>query len=171
LEDRARALCNPQSGLASDYLNVFNELVMLVEQLPDIPEVIDDIAAWRPISYVDYFGGSNLPGRAAALASYQRAPGGLRAAFEAVVADLDRCATGCVAAIRLRVRRGGNEADGELAALCAKSAAAMHALLRKATDLVDHGEAQAEESAQNRADRLLAVRIQALRDVKAFRDR
>ena len=35
---RAEALVNPASGLANDYLNLFNEIVMLVEQLPTMPE-------------------------------------------------------------------------------------------------------------------------------------
>ena len=30
---RAEALVNPASGLANDYLNLFNEIVMLLEQL------------------------------------------------------------------------------------------------------------------------------------------
>ena len=47
----------------------------------------------------------------------------------------------------------------------------MHEVLTRATNLVNYGISRAEEDAQLRADRLLAVRIQALRDVKNFRDR
>src|ERR1700759_5053507 len=38
-EKRAEALVNPASGLANDYLNLFNEIVMLIEQLPTMPEL------------------------------------------------------------------------------------------------------------------------------------
>ncbi len=170
LERRAADLVNPESGLANDYLNVFNELVMMVEQLPSMPEFIDDITAWRPISYEDYFNNSKLPGRRQALENYQRLAAGLRREFEEVVADLDRCATGTVAAIRLHLRRRAQDSEA-LAALCYKGSAAMHGILSRATDIVNHGASRAAEHAQSRADRLLAVRIRALRDVKDFQDR
>ncbi len=34
IQRRAEAIVNPASGLANDYLNLFNEIVMLIEQLP-----------------------------------------------------------------------------------------------------------------------------------------
>jgi hypothetical protein len=170
LERRAAALVNPESGLANDYLNVFNELLMLVEQLPMMPDLIDDIVAWRPISYKDYFVKSTLPGRQTALENYEKLAADLREEFEAVVADLDRCATGCVAAIRINIRRKNKDPE-VLAALCAKAATAMHAILARATDIVNNGQSVAAENAQLRADRLLAIRIQALRDIKDFQDR
>ncbi|HTJ03030.1 MAG TPA: hypothetical protein VL492_09555 [Methylovirgula sp.] len=37
LQSRAEAIVNPASGLANDYLNLFNEIVMLIEQLPVMP--------------------------------------------------------------------------------------------------------------------------------------
>jgi hypothetical protein len=170
LEKRAAELVNPDSGLANDYLNVFNELVMLVEQLPVMPELIDDILAWRPISYKDYFAKSMLPGRQQALDNYERLSPDVRREFEGIVADLDRCATGSVAAIRLALRRKDPDPT-PLANLCAKASAAMHGILTRATNLVNHGASKAAENAQLRADRLLAVRIQALRDVKDFANR
>src|ERR1700686_5113082 len=63
LESRAAALVNPASGLANDYLNLFNEIVMVIEQLPEMPELIDDLLAWRPTTYIEYFTRSVLPGR------------------------------------------------------------------------------------------------------------
>ena len=56
-------LVNPASGIANDYLNLFNEIVMLIEQLPTMPELIDDIKARKPTTYEDYFVNSSLPGR------------------------------------------------------------------------------------------------------------
>ncbi|MGB7246524.1 MAG: hypothetical protein WBC64_07610, partial [Methylovirgula sp.] len=54
-EKRAEAIVNPASGLANDYLNLFNEIVMMIEQLPAMPELIDDILQWRPVTYQAYF--------------------------------------------------------------------------------------------------------------------
>ena len=67
---RAGDLVNPASGIANDYLNRFNEIVMLIEQLPAMPEFFDDILAWRPVTYRDYFRNSNLRGSTTALEAY-----------------------------------------------------------------------------------------------------
>jgi hypothetical protein len=171
LEQRAAALVNPVSGLANDYLNVFNELLMLVENLPSMPDLIDDVLAWRPVSYEAYFRGSSLPGRQQALEAYERLDSGLRREFEDIVADLDRCATGSVAAIRLRIKKRRDRNPEALAALCAKASETMRDILGRAANIVDYGASQAEENAQRRADRLLAVRIQALRDLQDFHNR
>jgi len=168
LESRAAALVNPASGLANDYLNVFNELVMLVEHLPMMPDLIKDVLAWRPISYEDYFRKSSLPGKKAALENFERLPSDLRREFEEVVAELDLCATGTVAAIRLQLRRRADDVEG-LSSLCAKGASAMHGILKRATGIVNTGvptPAELAELAQSRADRLMAVREHAQRDVQ-----
>src|SRR3546814_9281729 len=39
---------NATSLLATDYLNHFNEVVMVPELVPDMPEIIDEAAAWPP---------------------------------------------------------------------------------------------------------------------------
>jgi hypothetical protein len=171
LEQRASELVNPASGLANDYLNVFNELVMLVEHLPSMPELIEDILAWRPVSYEVYFHGSALPGRQAALDAYTSLDANLRREFEEVVAELDRCATGSVVAIRIQLKKDEDVSATALTTLCAKASASMREILNRATNIVNHGASKAEENAQRRADRLLAVRIQALKDVQDFLDR
>src|SRR5262249_33673402 len=42
---------NPRTGLATDYLNHFNEAIMLLEMIPDMPECAEDFLSWRPLSY------------------------------------------------------------------------------------------------------------------------
>ena len=46
---------NPVTGLATDFLNHFNEAIMLLEVLPMAPECKADILAWRPMSYREHF--------------------------------------------------------------------------------------------------------------------
>lgn len=44
LEERAAALVNPASGIANDYLNHFNEILLLIENLPTLlPEMLDEL--------------------------------------------------------------------------------------------------------------------------------
>ncbi len=46
---QANHLVNPNSGIANDFLNQYNEILLLVENLPVLlPEMVDDLLAWRP---------------------------------------------------------------------------------------------------------------------------
>ena len=51
---------NEQTLLATDYLNHFNEVVMLIEMIADMPECLEDAQAWAPKSYQDHFRDSNV---------------------------------------------------------------------------------------------------------------
>jgi hypothetical protein len=153
---RASALINPASGLANDYLNLFNEIVMLVEQLPNVPELIDDIMAWRPKSYLDYFESSTLPGSAAALAAYKKLDPRSRREFETIVEDLDRRATGSVAAVRRKFKTHADDQGESLAYICERAGANIREALDKATMLVNHGTTTGTDAVQERTDDLMA---------------
>ena len=64
---------NPRTGLATDYLNHFNEAIMLLEMLPCAPECKEDFLAWQPMSYVEHFAASNFKFRDLAVAAYEAA--------------------------------------------------------------------------------------------------
>ena len=51
---------NPRTGLATDYLNHFNEAIMLLDMIPDVPECADDFLEWQPLSYREHFAASNF---------------------------------------------------------------------------------------------------------------
>jgi hypothetical protein len=154
-QKRAEAIVNPASGLANDYLNLFNEIVMMIEQLPTMPELIEDILRWRPVSYQEYFANSILPGRVSALEAYGALNASFREDFEAVVADLDRRAVGAVVAIRRQHKAQGGCASVPMAEISARAGEALREVLLKATDLVNNGTRPPQESEQQRADRLL----------------
>lgn len=80
---------DPDTGLATDYLNHFNEVVMLLDLLADMPEMRDDVLAWAPASYQEHFDRSGFRGRAIAIAAYASAPAIIRTAFDATVAAID----------------------------------------------------------------------------------
>jgi hypothetical protein len=69
----ARANINPVTGLATDYLNHFNEAIMLLEMLSDMPDCIDDIRAWRPMTYPEHFAVAHFKDRDLAIAAYETA--------------------------------------------------------------------------------------------------
>lgn len=80
---------NEQTLLASDYLNHFHELVMLIEALASDPEgFTDDLFAWRPLSYEEHFSASGCRDKTLAVAAYRQAPPKIRARFDEAVAKL-----------------------------------------------------------------------------------
>jgi hypothetical protein len=87
-EEEARAAelkaanINPRTGLATDYLNHFNEAVMLLEMIPDIPECTSDFLEWRPLSYAEHFTASNFKARDLAISSYETVEPEIRASFD-----------------------------------------------------------------------------------------
>jgi len=69
----AAANINPRTGLATDYLNHFNEAIMLLDLLPDIPECIVELIGWEPSSYQEHFAASGFKDRELAIAAYEAA--------------------------------------------------------------------------------------------------
>lgn len=88
-EALANANINPVSFLATDYLNHFNEVVMLMEMVPDMPDMVADVLAWEPCGYPKHFEQSVFAAKALAIEAYHASPAASRTAFDAVVADLD----------------------------------------------------------------------------------
>ena len=80
----ADANINPATGLATDYLNHFNEAIMLLEMLSSCPDCRDDLLAWQPMSYREHFAASRFKGRAMAIAAYDAADSNLRDALDAL---------------------------------------------------------------------------------------
>jgi len=137
-ELQSKTLVNPVSGLANDYLNLFNELVMILEQIPQMPELLDDLCAWRPISYQEYFRKSNLPGRHSALAAYEQLSPSFRRRFETFVAELDVIALASVASVRLHFRNGAPQDMERVTNTCMRAGEKMRIILIRASRLVNY---------------------------------
>lgn len=88
-EKLAGANINPITRLATDYLNHFNNVVMLLELVPDMPDFAEEVRAWAPVSYVDYFTHSHFRERELAIDAYGASDRQVRLAFESIVAELD----------------------------------------------------------------------------------
>src|SRR5690348_18429333 len=93
---------NPRTGLATDYLNHFNEAIMLLEMIPDMPECSDDFLQWRPLSYAEHFHASNFKARDLAISAYESADPAVRAEF-------DQLANTMTSILRSEERRVGKE--------------------------------------------------------------
>ena len=101
---RARRLLeaniNPRTGLATDYLNHFNEAIMLLEMIPDIPECADDFLEWHPLSYREHFAASNFTARELAIRAYDSSDPALRTEFDNITATMTSILTTVGTAMR-----------------------------------------------------------------------
>src|ERR1700760_1881754 len=91
---------NPRTGLATDYLNHFNEAIMLLEMVPDMPECVEDFLGWQPLSYCEHFTASNFKGRDLAIEEYGSADADIRAEFDNVTTAMTSILTAVGAAMR-----------------------------------------------------------------------
>ena len=91
---------NPRTGLATDYLNHFNEAIMLLEMVPDVPECAEDFLGWRPLSYAEHFTASNFKARDLAIAAYDSADASIRAEFDNITSAMTSILTAVSAAMR-----------------------------------------------------------------------
>ena len=91
---------NPRTGLATDYLNHFNEAVMLLEMVPDIPECAQDFLDWRPLSYSEHFHASNFKARDLAIEAYESADTVTRTEFDNITSAMTSILTAVSTAMR-----------------------------------------------------------------------
>jgi hypothetical protein len=102
----AEANINPVTGLSTDYLNHFNEAIMLLEMLPSMPECREDFAAWRPVDYHEHFSRSRLAQRELAVAAYDLASPRVRRQFDGLCGGMKSAVTAAQALLA-----AGPEAD------------------------------------------------------------
>ena len=78
-----------QTFLATDYLNHFNEIVMLLELVPDMPEVLEEAREWAPKTYEQHFRDSVFTSKDLAIFAYENAPPRYRLPFDETVAQIN----------------------------------------------------------------------------------
>jgi hypothetical protein len=160
LESRANDLVNPNSGIANDYLNHFNEILLLIENLPILlPEMLDEMLAWKPVGYREYFTNSALPGRQHALEIYNGLDAEFRQEFESMVRILDAIVVRSIELVtEHRSPDGTLDPDG-IEDICEQLAADMHIVFNRTADLVNFGYAAPLRPPQEIVDRILSSKI------------
>ncbi|MGZ3297997.1 MAG: hypothetical protein ACXU8O_03185 [Asticcacaulis sp.] len=82
-QERLAANVNPVTGLATDYLNLFNEAIMLFEMGLDMPDMAEELADWKTHGYVEHFERSGFEMKDVVISAYAHAPAAVRSAFDA----------------------------------------------------------------------------------------
>ncbi len=67
----AAANINPETGLATDYLNHFNEVAMLIDMLESMPDMAEEILEWKPLSYPEHFNNTGFRAKDLAIQAYE----------------------------------------------------------------------------------------------------
>ncbi len=80
---------NPRTGLSTDYLNHFNEMVMLIDLLTTAPEVAEEILTWRPVDYRHHFEHSGFRSKSLALLGHELVRRRHARQLEVIVAEID----------------------------------------------------------------------------------
>ena len=144
----ADANINPITGLSTDYLNHFNEAIMLLEMLPVMPECRDDLAAWRPLSYHEHFGASHLRQRELTMAAYDLADPLIRRPFDALCETMNAMVLAACAALQPDLPPDvaatiAEQAAADLKPLIARASALIHGFDRDGGDSDQLAESQA----------------------------
>jgi len=85
--------------LSTDYLNHFNEVVMLLEIVPDMPEMFEDVKDWQPKTYQEHFRDSQFTSRDLAVEAFDFSPPEYREPFDQVIEQLNTMIVGAIVAI------------------------------------------------------------------------
>ncbi len=147
----AGANISPQTLLATDYLNHFNEIVMLVDMVADMPDLIEDCKEWQPKSYQKHFQDSTFSEKALAIEAYDHVPPRFRQPFEETVEQLNNLVAEAVSRIEDAI---GLDDPGLIAARAHAASRGLQRLMDVANAII-HGSDKVMD--QSQIDDLLAI--------------
>lgn len=135
---------NPDTGLATDYLNHFNEVMMLMEMLPDMPDCAEDVLDWAPADYTEHFANSTFKDKELAVLAYQAAPRHVQAHLVTVVLEIETEVERAQDLLRGEVNADACRAVAHLATDCIKplilaASGAIHGQVEGEDDYQDEG--------------------------------
>ena len=107
--------------LATDYLNHFNEAVMLLELIPDMPDMLGDAKRWAPKPYKQHFRDSGFMAKDLVCAAYDRSPECFRVPFDLTVRAINRRILSAIADIETTLAMtSAAQLDGIVETHCAR---------------------------------------------------
>ncbi len=128
---------NEQTLLATDYLNHFNEVVMTLEMLPDMPELMEEARAWQPKAYKDHFRDSTIADKELAVEAYDHVPPKFKEPFEKNIEQVNHL-------ILTSIERLDNDISGGDMDLLRANATALSQIIQRLMDMASaniHGSA------------------------------
>jgi hypothetical protein len=151
--ERLRAAnIHPGTKLATDYLNHFNEAIMLLDLIPAMPDCMDDVIGWAPLTYEQHFLRSSYRDKELVLEAYRLAPPNVLQLFHSVIDEMNLLMTTAIEGLR-------TVGPGPAAAVVAEEAARLlKPLVARAAGVMNAAidvETPALASAQDAVDALM----------------
>jgi hypothetical protein len=126
---------NRDSLLATDYLNHYSGMVMLLEQVPEThEELILYLLSWQPISYKEHFKRSGFRDGDLAVRAYEHAPESIRATFDQVIERLQNESLNALEQVRKQAEEGNTKA---IFRTCEESVPVLRELIAEASAIVN----------------------------------
>ncbi len=123
--------------LATDYLNHFNEIVMLIEMVPDMTMMLEECYIWEPKGYQQHFLESGFSDKELAVAAYEYVPTKFRRPFEDTIIQMQLVVSATIQRLAVAVEVD----DMELVRTESQVAVAMiHKIIQVANGII-HGTA------------------------------
>ncbi|MEQ8666948.1 MAG: hypothetical protein RIC16_14605 [Rhodospirillales bacterium] len=114
--ERARGTnLNDTTLLSTDYFNHFNEVIMLIGMVPDMPEIMEDVREWQPVTYVEHFEGSSISDRDLAIEAFPHVPARFREPFDTTISQMDEVVAEAKETIERLLEAGDDNALRETA--------------------------------------------------------
>lgn len=108
---------DPRSFLSTDYFNHFNEVIMMLNMLPDAPELLDEIDKWSYLTYREHFQASELGFSPLAIEVYDYAPVELRERFDKITVQMSMLVVESRIRLRQTLEEGNKDKFNEMALL------------------------------------------------------
>lgn len=126
---------NEETLLTTDYLNHFNEIIMLLELVPSAPSQFSaELADWRHESYEEHFSRSGFRDKELAIICYRNAPEEVRRAFDSSVADMEQEMVLLLQQVQDKIAVGDTEG---LTRLCSESIPRLQDLIQITAGIVN----------------------------------
>jgi len=164
---------NDVTLLSTDYLNHFNELIMLLEMVGDMPDMLEEAEVWAPKTYQEHFRDSSFQHKELAVWAYEQAPDEYRVPMDDCTASMDTDILANMPLFRKSLEEGRPEelalSVSELTARLRDSVDTMSAIINGALDQAGY-EAQrlADENAEDKPDKKEKIMDQS--DIDALFD-
>jgi hypothetical protein len=142
---------NETTLLATDYLNHYNELVMLFDLIPDMPEMLDEAKDWKPKTYAQHFMDSAFSDKELAIAAYDNAADEHRVPFDETVLDADDRIALAISEIEQNIAANN---DGQLRESVSILSREIQEILDRISAIIngDYGHEEAESITLDQAD-------------------
>lgn len=145
---------NPETFLATDYLNHFTEAVMILDLVADMPDCLDDLKDWRPLTYKEHFQVSHFPYKTLAIAAYDHANPDRRQELEEIAATMNAIILATVQEHSNGVQSPNPDVTEKLRALVSKASGIINGAPLKSTAKPEDTEILSRDMSQDAVDSL-----------------